>query len=653
MRYLTKSKFKKGLECSQKLIYCDNKSYADVSSDNSFLAALADGGNQVGELAKFYFPGGVEVETLDNEEAKKQTDALLSEGNITIYEPAIYFEDMLVRVDVLVKRGANLDLYEVKAKAFPHEKERPFTSKKGLPLADWKPYLYDIAYQKYVTKQAFPNASVRAHLTLIDKTASASKDGLNQKFLIQREGKYASIKVSEKITQADLTPPLLISINVDDICDAIFSSEEHRPGRTETFVDLVNTMRGIYQRTLLSDSQINTACEHCEYKNPYNLPKLLDGRKECFTNQLHWSEKDFEEPTIFDLWNFRGKDKSIAAGIFKLKDLDEDDFSGDGDLKNGDGITPKQRQYLQIEKVKNQDNTPYIDRQGLLKEMQSWQYPLHFIDFETTRVAIPFHASMHPYEGIAFQFSHHTIDEKGNVKHANQYLSTKQNFFPSFEFVRQLKKALGTEGTIFCYSQHENSTLNEIHRQLEASKEPDKTELQAFIETITHSNDKAPYEWHGARDMVDQWAMVKRYFYAPQTNGSNSIKQILPAILELSPRLQDLYSQPIYGADGGIHSFNFKDHIWLQRDTEGKIFDPYKHLPPLIENLDPADIEFLKNFEELNDGGAALIAYGMMQFTELSDIEREALAKGLLKYCELDTLAMVMLHQGWEDLVTI
>jgi hypothetical protein len=35
----------------------------------------------------------------------------------------------------------------------------------------------------------------------------------------------------------------------------------------------------------------------------------------------------------------------------------------------------------------------------------------------------------------------------------------------------------------------------------------------------------------------------------------------------------------------------------------------------------------------------------------MGDYEREQLFQALRKYCELDTLAMVMLYEGWIDLM--
>ena len=50
-RYLTKSRFKQALECPTKLFYTGKPGYLNNSLDNSFLAALAEGGYQVGALA--------------------------------------------------------------------------------------------------------------------------------------------------------------------------------------------------------------------------------------------------------------------------------------------------------------------------------------------------------------------------------------------------------------------------------------------------------------------------------------------------------------------------------------------------------------------------------------------------------------------------
>lgn len=54
-RYLTKSRFKLGMECPTKLFYTSKSDiYSNENLEDTFLAALAEGGFQVGELAKAY-----------------------------------------------------------------------------------------------------------------------------------------------------------------------------------------------------------------------------------------------------------------------------------------------------------------------------------------------------------------------------------------------------------------------------------------------------------------------------------------------------------------------------------------------------------------------------------------------------------------------
>ena len=71
----------------------------------------------------------------------------------------------------------------------------------------------------------------------------------------------------------------------------------------------------------------------------------------------------------------------------------------------------------------------------------------------------------------------------------------------------------------------------------------------------------------------------------------------------------------------------------------------------MFQDISEKDFALLSDSDELRDCGAALTAYARMQFEEMSEYERLEIEKALLKYCELDTLAMVMIYEGWKDLV--
>jgi hypothetical protein len=650
VNYLTKSKFKLASECPTKLFYTGKSEYINNSMDNPFLEALADGGYQVGELAKYYHPNGYHVHTLDYDEALEQTSKLLEKVEVTIYEAAVKQGNLFIRVDILIKRGSFIKIIEVKAKSIG-SKSNPFLSKnKDKVSAAWSPYLFDVAFQRYVARLSFPDSTVTAYLLLIDKSSIAPTDGINQKFKISVDDKKRKgVCISSTLNEEDLSVKLLRQIPVDIECDLICNTKAGNDRRGVSFISQIKE----YSESFYNNTKINTIlkkeCRDCEFKaSQEDLDSgFKSGFHECWKGQLNWTDKDFEKPNVLDIWDCRKKDKFIQDGKIKFSQFYEEDINPSfevGDSK----LCRKQRQWLQIEKVNHNDSSAWIDKTALKVEMDSWTYPLHFIDFETAATAIPFNKGRHPYEGIAFQFSHHIVYDDGRVEHKGEYINTERGAFPNYEFVRRLKIELGQDnGTIFKYSPHENTYLNMIYEQLQNDDDIiyDKEQLCDFIQEVSHSKKDSIYSWKGERDMVDMLNLVKWYFYDPATNGSNSIKHVLPAILNSSDHLKEKYSKPIYGTNE-IPSKNFNKWTWIKVENE-KVVDPYKLLPTMFQGSEILE-QLISTNDEIKDGGAAMTAYAKMQFEEMSSYERDTLSSSLLKYCELDTMAMVMIYESWK-----
>jgi len=308
-------------------------------------------------------------------------------------------------------------------------------------------------------------------------------------------------------------------------------------------------------------------------------------------------------------------------------------------------LSTQSRQWLQVQRTVSNNPDPYIDRDGLKEEMSNWKYPLHMIDFETSSVALPFYQGMRSYEDVAFQFSHHVIYEDGTIEHLPEFINVEQGQFPNFDFIRALKDQLSSDnGSVFRYAAHENTILNHILVQLQNGHDvDDRQDLMEFIKSISHSPNHK-----GERDMIDLLNLVKLHYWHPMMRGSNSLKAVLPAVLNSSDHVQEKYSQPIYGKNSEIKSQNYDDGwIWIDKDDKGLVRNPYDLLPALFDDLDDDNVEEFLMGDILADGGAAMTAYAMMQFTEMSDVERNRIIEGLLKYCELDTLAMVFLWEGF------
>ena len=704
-RYLTKSRFKLGLECPTKLFYTAKKNeYANIQLDDPFLNALASGGYQVGELAKHYYPGGHDISTLDYAQAQAQTQQLLLQENVVIFEPAIRVGNLFIRIDILEKKGNHINLIEVKSKSIDLSDDDIFWNRNKKSLdSQWKPYLLDVAFQHHVLMQALPHCTVSSFLMLANKNAMAPTNGLNQKFKVVRDNNQKGVQVSDTLTPADLKPSMLCLIDVYE--EVAFIHNDELIDR-RTFAQHVDYLSTAYANDQRLDAPIGNACKKCEFKtqadqsaaslqdaaNSEGSTNLKSGFKECWQKSLGWSEADFAAPNILEIWKHRGTEKLLANNKIKLRDLEPDDLGVDDAVLNSSSL--KDRQWLQV--VMRRDSgtgtgadtvtgsgtaaevQAYFDQQGFVQAMQGWTYPLHFIDFETTTVALPFTKGRKPYETVGFQFSHHVYCEDGTIEHKNQYLNAVPGQYPNIDFVRALKVAVeGDEGTIFRYAAHENTVLNHIHKNIEDDRHniADADELLGFIESITHSASSARRKWRGKRDMVDMLKLVTDFYYHPNMKGSNSIKVVLPAVLNSSAYVQSKYAQPIYGRDGrdgrdgregsdgsdgsdginssnnhgeSIVSANFKNFTWVQYEN-GQVVDPYQLLPTLFDDVSPENQQLLCSDDNtLNNGGAALTAYGKLQFEGMTDYERQHLEQGLLQYCELDTFAMVLIFEAWK-----
>jgi len=656
-RYLSKSRFKLGHECPTKLYYTGKKEYANSNDEDEFLKALAEGGYQVGELAKLYYPGGTEPNERDYQKAHDITVGLLKSDIPSVYEASIIYQNLFVRVDVLSRTSKNsFDLIEVKAKSFDTTDDEPFwnkvSKKKGIKelKASWEAYLYDVAFQTYVARHAFPEYVFTPYLLLADKNKEVTVDGLNQLFPISKINSQTIVGKPSVADSKILGDKILVKIDVSDVVDFIIN--ESKNDKTQAgFKEYVEKLAGLYEKGEKAKPEVSKDCKGCEFYGDKSQLRegLKSGFHECWKEAFKTDDKTLEQDLVTDLWYFLDKNTYLRSNIFLLKDLPDSAI----DVKESEdgAMTRTERQALQLKKVKVNDLSVYQDLAAIKEEMDSWTYPLHFIDFETMTVAIPFHKNQRPYESIAFQFSHHQMEKDGSYHHKTEYLHSEPGIFPNFEFVRALKNAIGNDkGTIFRYTSHENSILNQIHKQLTVSNEPDKASLIVFLESITSKKGtKTETARTGSRNMVDLFKIYTNYYYDPTTHGSNSLKATYPAALRRSKYLQEKYSKPIYGTEI-IKSLNFKDKTWISKDKKSEIINPYYTLPPIFEGLSFDVAERMFGNDELREGGSASVAFARLQFEKMTDVERKAIRAALLRYCELDTLAMVMIVEHWREL---
>lgn len=675
-RPFTKSVFKIALSCPTKLYYARHpEEYANSNDENEFLAALAKGGFQVGELAKRYMQVEEDLQhETDYTKALAQTDELFKKEKVVIAEAAFGYENMFIRADIVRKNDKRIDLIEVKAKSFnPKTESWMGKREKNSISSTWREYLYDLAFQKYVVSLAMPGYEIHSYLMVADKSRIADIDNLNQLFKICEVNGRTSIEVNEEVQKrlASSKVEVLTAFPADDVVKAIIegTSGEQKDYLGDTFESFVKKKCDAWTQDNRISTDLSKRCFKCEFCNA-NQAALKDGRDECWLAEAKFAPSKSKEPQISELWNPSKRDEMIKAKKYYLKDLTEEWVKLERNTKLEDGLSASQRRWLQIAiATQNQkllaeygmgiNDDVYLDREGIRAYIRKHDIkpPYHMIDFETTSVALPYYKGMHPYEQVAFQFSHHIIspnpDGTFTIEHKGQWLNEDVNAFPNFDFVRELKAQLeGDDGTVFRYATHENSILNAIKKQLEQSQEADKEDLIAFINSITHEGEVRK----GERDMIDLCDVVKKFYYCySQMHGSNSIKQVLPAVLNSSSYLQKKYSQKIYGSEIPSMNIPTSDPIaWISRMADGTIDNPYHLLPSVAKYLGLTDEQVWKLEDEQTEwtedddmtvanGGAALTAYSKLMFCD-GQMDK-ALRTALLRYCELDTMAMVFI---WE-----
>ena len=652
--YLTKSRFKIGLSCPTKLYYDSfPKDYHNNDEGNEFMQALAKGGLQVGELAKLYFPGGIEIDGESKQKQLEQTKSALKKENVILYEAALLVDHKFIRIDILKKEGKNIKIFEVKSKSCNGNDELQFRNKKNKIKSSERAYLEDVSFQFIVVSNAFPSYNITPYLMMPNKQIECSINGLYSNFIIKKENSRDTCKVIEGTVLNDLGNKIMSAINVKESVQHLINDifyKEHRDFKGKSFSEIISWFEDLligYENNLSTYfSPPFLKCRDCEYKL---ADKSKSGYHNCMKNMNKWNDSDFKKPLAWEVWGSPNLKELLSQNKWFMDQIHI------SDLPSGNRYA---RQNMQIKNTINKSKNSIIDINGLKSEIESFKFPLNFIDFETSSPAIPFFSGYRPYEGLCFQFSHHILYEDGTVEHKNEFLGVGRGVNPSFDFIDSLYQALTNNlGDIFMYSHHENTYLNYMIKLLLKNSpfSKDKTsELILFLQSITTPSKDITPKWKvGNRQMIDMAEMVRSYYWHPEMKGSNSIKQVLPAIMNDSNFIKDKYSSPIYGVDNKIISKNFKNHTWVNFDINNRVINPYEDLPDL-DYIVPNGLRKSENLysnNKLADGGAAMIAWAFMQFGEMKDHEIESLSKALKRYCELDTMAMVLIMEAWIDFV--
>lgn len=613
-RYLSKSDLKIARSCATKLYYQELR-YPSLNDEDEYLALLAEAGFVVEAIAKLLYPSGQEIGfDKDNLLAALETLRALSAENCTLFESTLISGQKLARVDILLKRGMDFDLIEVKSKSYSSVEDEEakadgcaniFRSRlDGSIRSDWQEYLEDVAFQVLVLQELFPRATIQPFLMMPDRSKSTQIDQLLSWFRmtrIQRPGSSFARARVEFLGNADrlrgdhfltLVP---VQEEVRDLMDAVRSSAAHY-------------VASIHPELRKIQVPISVACKGCEFRATRNGDR--DGFKEC------WGQRADVRPHLLDLYHVSeigGRNTPLANTLIEQGKVSLFDVPADALVKaDGDVGENNRRQRIQIDHTRS--NTEWVSR-SLPGILRSFRYPLRFIDFETTALAIPYHAGMSPYETVAFQWSCHTLrSPDGKLEH-EEWINVV-DAFPNFDFAQSLMSHVGTTGTLFMWASHENTILGRILEQM-AIRNYRNPALAAWLRSTVRMD--------GARSgrLIDMNQLTLKSYFHPLMKGRTSIKVVVDAIWKSNPKLRQ----------------EFPEYLKMQGE---QILSPYDALPTLTINGKPVVVA---------EGTGAVRAYEAMLYgVEKSDpVLRERWKRLLLQYCKLDTASMVMVWRHWGD----
>lgn len=600
---------------------------------------------------------------------------------VTLFEGAVTNGNFYVQPDILDKivhlpqhhenqhdtNGENssdqrieIRVIEVKSKSWDSRQSidsKMWNGNKKSIKANHLPNILDVAFQTLVVRRAFPNFRVTSWLMMPDKAKVWKAPSGDERINTDTPPTVAD-------TESLIKESVAVLLNVDELVEKALATNVTYPGSENgnTFQRVVEKWAQDMNEEDLSNDKfkhfpIGANCGSCEYRLTDDDIDENSGFDVCWSKTTGLSKEELRSHSlVIDLFDTpkRTINNLISQKKYFLSNLEASDLQpqNENNKKNsrvniespGEKISGSQRQWYQVLTARNatKNSTPqYILREESMKrDMASWEYPLHFIDFETTSPAIPYYFGVPPYSVAAFQFSHHkmirTDDGSVEVHHANEFLHTENGSNPNENFTKALFNAIGdvptNGGTVFRWSAHENTVLSSL---LSSS------EISCLLSIEEHAALSALLK-NGSHAMIDLCKLAQDYFYVDGSGGSSSIKKLLTPTMTVSNHLRDIYEKPLYNGK------NFKDFQWFRRDTNGNVVDPYELL------LQREDDTKLSQNNRVAHGIAAAAAFHELQSNNHMDASgRERLKSSLLRYCELDTLAMVMIVQAWQGFLDI
>lgn len=218
------------------------------------------------------------------------------------------------------------------------------------------------------------------------------------------------------------------------------------------------------------------------------------------------------------------------------------------------------------------EGKPIIKEDQIKGILNGLQFPLYFLDYETTTGGLPLFEGCKPYQNMPFQYSVHVLEAPGAELKHYEYLATNQTANPVAELTDELQKVIGPKGTVIVWYKRFEMGCNE---QMAEMHPP----AAAFLKDVNER-------------IFDLMEVFSDFHYVhPEFKGSTSIKNVLPVVV---PELT--YN------DLAVQKGDRASALW--EDSTKDSFDPAerdKLYPDLLEYCKLDTLAMVKIYEHLLD----------------------------------------------------
>lgn len=218
----------------------------------------------------------------------------------------------------------------------------------------------------------------------------------------------------------------------------------------------------------------------------------------------------------------------------QLGQLEDMHITNITDIPSDFHLKPKQSWQVEATKL----GEPLIDQNRIKNFLDTFTYPLYFLDYETLSSIVPPFDGLRPYQQLPFQYSLHILDKPdGNLQH-KEFLHSLETC-PIDPLLEQLQSDIDEIGTVLVWSEGFEKSCNDLMGQM-------RPEYATFLEGVNTR----------VKDLMLPFA--KGWYKDKDFFGSASIKKVLPV---LAPELS-------YG-DMDISEGATAQRLWMQSVLDG------------------------------------------------------------------------------------